>query len=115
MFWKEDSELKIDPPIQTKNLRSWGAKIFTFIVGGLKFVIYLLSLSEIPGNIVDPPLKTTFENKSFLISTSDFIIDWWIISWSPGIYLPINNGLNKDYGHLKSWFPILTFWPSGSS
>lgn len=49
--------------------------IFTFIAGGLKFVIYLFRRSEMPGNIVDPPLRTMFENKSFLMSTSDFMID----------------------------------------
>lgn len=115
MFWNEDRELKMDPPIQTRNFLSCGAKIFTFMAGGLRLVISLLSLSEMPGNIVEPPLSTMLENKSFLISTSDFMMDWWIISCNPGIYLPTNMGSNRDYGHLNNWLPIVIFWPSGSS
>ncbi len=75
MFWNDDNELRIEPPIQTRNFRYSGAKIFIFIVEGLRAVSYLLNLSEIPGNIVDPPLITIFEYKSFRMSTSDFMID----------------------------------------
>lgn len=75
MFWNEDRELRMEPPIQTRNFLSCGAKILTFMAGGLRLVISLFNRSEMPGNIVDPPLSTMLENKSFLMSTSDFMID----------------------------------------
>jgi hypothetical protein len=74
-----DREDKIDPPIQTKNFLYIGAVIFTFIVDGTMLQSYLLSLSEIPGNIVVPPLKIIFENNSFLISISHSVMEWWTI------------------------------------
>jgi hypothetical protein len=58
MFWKVESELRIEPPIQTKNFLSAGATTFIFIVEGASAVTYLLSLSGIPGYIVVPPLMT---------------------------------------------------------
>lgn len=76
MLWNVDNELNMEPPIQTKNFLSWGANIFTFVEGGHKFVISLFKRSEIPGYIVVPPLKTILERRSFLMSTSDFIVDW---------------------------------------
>ena len=58
IVWKVDKELRIEPPIQTKNFLSAGATTLIFIVEGAKAVTYLLSLSGIPGNIVVPPLIT---------------------------------------------------------
>jgi hypothetical protein len=75
MLWKVDNELRIEPPIQTKNFLSCGAKILTLVDGGHRFVISLFKRSEIPGNIVVPPLKTILEKSYFLISTSDFMTD----------------------------------------
>ena len=49
--WKVDSEAKIDPPIHTEYLRSGGAMILIFIVGGARAVISFCILSAIPGYI----------------------------------------------------------------
>ena len=56
--WKVDSEAKIDPPIHTEYLRSGGAMILIFIVGGARAVISFCILSAIPGNIEVPPDNT---------------------------------------------------------
>lgn len=115
MVWKVDRDDKIDPPIQTKNFLSWGATTLTFMVEGAKAVTYLLNLSGMPGNIVVPPLMTMLLYKSFLMSTSHLRMDWYVISWKPGIYLPMTIGLKRASGHLNLWLPIVTVWPSGSS
>jgi len=67
--------LKIDPPIHVKNLLSAGPFTFTAVFEGTRLVNYFSSLSGVPGNIVEPPLKTTFVYMSFLTSRSHFIID----------------------------------------
>lgn len=61
IVWNVESDDKIEPPIQTKNFLSLGAKTLIFIVDGASAVTYLLSLSGIPGNIVVPPLITMLE------------------------------------------------------
>ncbi len=58
MVWKVESELKMDPPIQTKNFLSAGATTLIFMVDGANAVISLLNLSGIPGYMVVPPLIT---------------------------------------------------------
>lgn len=58
MVWKVDNEDKIEPPIQTKNFLCSTALTLIFMVDGAKAVISLVSLSAIPGNMVDPPLMT---------------------------------------------------------
>lgn len=58
MVWKVERELRIEPPIQTRNFLSAGATTLIFMVEGAKAVISLLSLSGIPGYIVVPPLIT---------------------------------------------------------
>jgi hypothetical protein len=75
IVWNVDNDDKIDPPIQTKNFLSGGATTLIFMVLGARAIIYLESLSGIPGNIVVPPLITILLYKSFLTSTSHFIID----------------------------------------
>ena len=57
------SETKIDPPIHTEYLRSGGAMILIFIVGGARAVISFCILSAIPGNVVDPPDNAASSNK----------------------------------------------------
>jgi hypothetical protein len=61
IVWNVESVDKIEPPIQTKNFLSFGAKTLIFIVDGARAVTYLLSLSGIPGDIVVPPLITMLE------------------------------------------------------
>ena len=75
MVWKVERDERIEPPIQTKNFLSDGARTLIFMVEGAKEVTSLLSLSGIPGNMVVPPLMTMLEYRSFLTSTSHFMID----------------------------------------
>lgn len=67
--------LKIEPPIQVKNFLSAGPTTLILVPAGMSVVNYLLSLYGVPGNMVDPPLNTMFEYRSFLTSKSHFIID----------------------------------------
>ena len=52
--------------------------------------------------MVEPPVNTMLLYKSFLISTSHFIIDWNVDSWRPGYSFPSFDGVNKTSGHLNS-------------
>ena len=67
--------LKIDPPIQVKYFLSAGPLTLSLVPVGTRAYNYLLNLSGVPGNIVEPPLSTILEYKSFLTSKSHFIID----------------------------------------
>ena len=58
MVWNVDRELRMEPPIQTRNFLSAGATTLIFMVEGANAVIYLLRRSGIPGYIVVPPLIT---------------------------------------------------------
>ena len=66
---------RIDPPIQTEYFLSGGAMILIFIVGGARAVISFCILSAIPGNIVVPPERTVLAYRSFLMSTSHFMME----------------------------------------
>ena len=72
---KELIEARTDPTIQALYILSGGAITFVFMLLGAGAVISLLIRSAIPGNIVEPPLSTMFENKSFLISISHLMIE----------------------------------------
>jgi len=74
MVWKVDKLDKMDPPIQTEYFLSGGATTLIFMVAGAKATTSLESLSGIPLNIVVPPDMTMFPYKSFLTSTSHFIM-----------------------------------------
>lgn len=54
-------ELKIEPPIQVKNYLSGGPTTLTLALAGVSRESYFMSLSGVPGNIVEPPLKITLE------------------------------------------------------
>merc|ERR1719394_240943 len=49
--------------------------IFIFIVDGARAVISFCILSAIPGYMVVPPDKTVLAYKSFLMSTSHFMME----------------------------------------
>jgi hypothetical protein len=55
MFWKVESEDRVDPPIHTRNFLYAGATTLTCMEEGARAVTSLLSLSEMPGNMVLPP------------------------------------------------------------
>ena len=78
--WKVESDAKMDPPIHTEYLRSGGAIILIFIVGGAKEEISFCIRSAIPGNIVVPPDNTVLAYKSLRMSTSHFIIELYVVS-----------------------------------
>ena len=52
-----------------------------------------------PLNIVLPPAKTIFLNKSFLISLSHLIMQSWRYLWIPSSFFPNKRGLNISSGH----------------
>ncbi|KAH0452784.1 hypothetical protein IEQ34_017108 [Dendrobium chrysotoxum] len=58
--WKVLRDAKMEPPIQTLYFLSGGATTLIFMLLGANAVISLFILSAIPGNIVEPPLKTMF-------------------------------------------------------
>ena len=58
--WKVLRDAKMEPPIQTLYFLSGGATTLIFMLLGANAVISLLILSAIPGNIVEPPLRTIF-------------------------------------------------------
>jgi hypothetical protein len=55
MAWKVDRDESIDPPIQAENFLSGEATTLIYMVEVSRAVTSLLSLSEMPGNIVVPP------------------------------------------------------------
>merc|ERR1711973_407219 len=73
--WKVEREARMEPPIQTEYFLSGGAIILIFMVLGAKAVISFCMRSAIPGYMVVPPDKTVLAYKSFLISTSHFMIE----------------------------------------
>merc|ERR1712032_1174702 len=90
--WNVLRDDKIDPPIHTEYLRSGGATTLIFIVEGANAVSSLVMLSPIPENMVVPPDRTIFPYKSFLMSTSHFMMLWNVVSWMPLASLPIMLG-----------------------
>ena len=105
----------MDPPIHTEYFLSGGAMILIFIVDGARVVISFCILSAIPGNMVEPPDKTVLAYKSFLISTSHFMIELYVVSWMPQDSIPKKDGWKMASGHRNLSLPIVITWPSGSS
>ena len=102
------SDIKIDPPIHTEYLRSGGAMILIFIVGGARAVISAICiLSAIPGNMVEPPDNTVLAYKSLRMFTSHFMMELYVVSWIPVASIPRKEGWNMASGHLKRLLPIL--------
>ena len=73
--WKVEREARIKPPIQTENFLSGGAMILIFMVLGARAVISFCILSAMPGYMVVPPDRTVLAYRSFLISTSHFMME----------------------------------------
>merc|ERR1712002_540177 len=113
--WKVEREAKMDPPIHTEYLRSGGAMILIFIVGGASAEISFCMRSATPGNIVVPPDKTVLAYKSLRMSTSHFMIELYDVSWIPADSMPMKAGWKSVSGHRNRSLPIVITWPSGSS
>merc|ERR1719189_247647 len=73
--WKVEREAKMDPPFHTEYFLSGGAMILIFMVGGAKAVISFCMRSAIPAYMVVPPDITTLAYRSFLMSTSHFMME----------------------------------------
>jgi len=113
--WNVLREAKIDPPIHTEYLRSGGAIILIFIVDGANAVISFCIRSAIPGYMVVPPDNTVLAYKSFLISTSHFMMLLYVVSWIPHASMPKNDGWNNASGQRNRSLPIVITCPSGNS
>ena len=70
-----EREARMEPPIQTEYFLSGGAMILIFIVDGARAVISFCILSAMPGYMVVPPERTVLAYKSFLMSTSHFMME----------------------------------------
>ena len=71
---------------------------------------YTINYDVIPGNMVVPPERTMFAYKSFLMSTSHFMIELYVVSWIPTLSLPIKLGWKRTSGHLKRSLPMVITW-----
>merc|ERR1712018_817003 len=113
--WNVLREERIDPPIHTEYLRTGGATTLIFMVEGASAVSSLVILSPMPANIVVPPESTTLAYKSFLMSTSHFMMDWNVVSWIPLASLPTKLGWKSTSGQRKRSLPTVMMLPSGNS
>merc|ERR1719418_467163 len=113
--WKVDREARMDPPIQTEYFLSGGAMILIFIVLGARAVISFCILSAMPGYMVVPPDRTVLAYRSFLISTSHFMMELYVVSWMPQDSIPRKEGWKRASGHLNLSLPMVITCPSGSS
>eukprot|EP00495_Collosphaeridae_sp_1-RS-2012_P001479 TRINITY_DN1429_c0_g1_i1.p2 TRINITY_DN1429_c0_g1~~TRINITY_DN1429_c0_g1_i1.p2 ORF type:complete len:133 (-),score=0.59 TRINITY_DN1429_c0_g1_i1:257-655(-) len=113
---KVDDEDKMEPPIHTEYLRSGGAMILIVIESGANALISFCTRSGIPWYMVVPPDITTLPYKSFLISTSHFMIDEKVNLWMPSCSKPMKLGWNKVSGARNRYrIPTVITCPSGNS
>merc|ERR1712061_703059 len=105
----------MDPPIHTEYFLSGGAMILIFIVLGARAVISFCILSAMPGYMVVPPDRTVLAYRSFLISTSHFMMELYVVSWMPQDSIPRKEGWKRASGHLSLSLPMVITFPSGSS
>merc|ERR1712094_138411 len=113
--WKVESDERIEPPIHTEYLRSGGAMIFTFIDAGASAVISFDMRSAMPAYIVVPPESTMLAYRSLRMSTSHFMIELYVVSWTPAVSMPRKDGWKRASGQRKRSLPMVITWPSGSS
>merc|ERR1712179_897903 len=113
--WKVEREARMEPPIQTEYFLSGGAIVLIFMVEGARAVISFCILSAIPGYMVDPPDSTMLAYRSFRMSTSHFMMELKVVSWTPQASIPRKEGWKRASGHLNLSFPMVMTWPSGSS
>merc|ERR1719220_1797251 len=113
--WKVLNDDRMEPPIHTEYFRSGGATTLIFMVEGARAVSSFVIRSPIPWNIVVPPERTTLAYKSLRMSTSHFMIDWNVVSWTPLASFPMKLGWKSTSGHRKRSLPTVIMFPSGSS
>merc|ERR1712240_555833 len=113
--WKVEREARMEPPIQTEYFLSGGAIILILMVDGARAVISFCIRSAIPGYVVVPPDMTVLAYRSFLMSTSHFMMELWVVSWIPQASIPRKEGWKRASGHLNLSLPMVMTCPSGSS
>merc|ERR1712076_77009 len=75
--------------------------ILILMVEGARAVISFCIRSAIPGYMVVPPDMTVLAYRSFLISTSHFMMELKVVSWMPQASIPRKLGWNRASGHLN--------------
>merc|ERR1711983_412359 len=80
--------------------------ILIFIVDGARAVISFCIRSAIPGYMVVPPDNTVLAYKSFLMSTSHFMMELYVVSWIPQDSIPRNDGWKRASGQRNLSFPM---------
>merc|ERR1719361_2635753 len=91
----------MEPPIQTEYFLSGGAMILILMVEGARAVISFCMRSAIPGYMVVPPDMTVLAYRSFLMSTSHFMMELKVVSWMPQASIPRKLGWKRASGHLN--------------
>merc|ERR1712226_911630 len=107
--WKVEREARMEPPIQTEYFLSGGAMILILMVEGARAVISFCMRSAIPGYMA------VLAYRSFLMSTSHFMMELYVVSWMPQASIPRKLGWKRASGHLNLSLPMVMTWPSGSS
>lgn len=105
--WKVDKEANIEPPIHTENRLSAVAMTFTRIADGASLLISAFIRSARPQNIVVPPDSTMFWYKSLRISTSQRMMDSYVMRWIPSGSRPYSLGLKRTSGARKRSLPMV--------
>merc|ERR1719357_1578842 len=89
--------------------------ILILMVEGAKAVISFCIRSAIPGYMVVPPDMTVLAYRSFLMSTSHFMIELKVVSWTPQDSIPRKEGWKSASGARNLSLPMVITWPSGNS
>merc|ERR1719340_562650 len=105
----------MEPPIHTEYFLSGGAMILILMVDGAKAVISFCILSAIPGYMVVPPDMTVLAYKSLRMSTSHFMMELYVVSWTPQDSIPKKDGWKRASGARKRSLPMVMTCPSGNS
>ena len=104
----------MEAPIHTEYFRSGGATTLIFMVDGARAVRSLLMRSPTPVNTVVPPRSTMLPYRSFWMSTSQFKMDWKVVSWMQ-LAFSDEAGLEKHLGATEALAADSNDMPSGSS
>merc|ERR1719216_694199 len=97
--WKVEREARMEPPIQTEYFLSGGAMILILMVEGVRAVISFCMRSAIPGYMVVPPDMTVLAYRSFLMSTSHFMMELYantVMSGGTTMYPGIADRMQKE-------------------
>merc|ERR1719461_1456908 len=81
--------------------------ILIFMVVGAKAVISFCILSAMPGYMVVPPDSTVLTYRSFLMSTSHFMMELYVVSWMPQDSIPKKDGWKSASGARNLSFPMV--------